>query len=89
MMEIRRLLTMTQDERKAQKDVSQEVYARAKKLFNGGKICGQCNNFSQIGTEQGSVKHSGLNGSCKIRIISGWVPPETKACTKMEGARID
>lgn len=46
---------------------------------NNGKICGQCQHFSQIGK-----RGSGLNGSCQAVAKSDYTKPEEQACSKFK-----
>lgn len=84
MMEIRQVLTMNAEERTAAKLKNPEIARRAGLLFNGGKICGQCNHFSQIGTRQGSIRNTGLNGNCRLLERNEYIKPERVACTRFQ-----
>lgn len=49
------------------------------KLWQGGKICGQCKHFTQLGG-----RGSGLYGMCHILNKHEYVKPEEKACKVFE-----
>lgn len=52
-----------------------EILSRAKELWHGGSICGQCEFFSQLGG-----RGSGLCGVCKKLITNDYLKPESAVC---------
>lgn len=79
-MEVRQVLTMNEGERLAVKREHPELAGRAALMFNGGRVCGQCAHFSQMGTQQGSLKNTGLNGNCRALAVREYLKPETVSC---------
>lgn len=61
-----------------------ELAKRVALHWNGGKICGQCVQFSQLGCRQGKLLHSGMNGVCKLHCESGYLKPEREGCSRFE-----
>lgn len=55
------------------------VTAQVKQYWQGGKICGQCQGFSQLGG-----RGSGLNGACSVGIKTGYTKPEDKSCNRFQ-----
>lgn len=77
-------LTMKKTERDAAKLLHPHEAAEAAKLFNGGKCCGCCQHFNQLGQAAGSRKHTGMNGTCSVVHKREYTKPEDKACGKFE-----
>ena len=43
--------------------------------WNGGKICAQCQHYTQLGG-----RGSGLNGVCSKLVTNAYIQPETPCC---------
>ena len=52
-------------------------------FWNGGKICGQCQHFSQLGG-----RPSGCSGTCKMFQKNEYTKVTDKACSKFERASV-
>lgn len=72
------LTTINRDERRA---IAERccVLDQVLEVWNGGKICGQCKYFTQLGG-----RGSSCNGMCQVVQKRDYTEPSEEACSRFE-----